>query len=373
MEHKYRIYKLLDPRYSEGHKNYIRYIGKTHQSLKHRLSNHWGERCSDGRPKDVWLAGLAEYGYKPRIELVETFHARDEEEAKAREKYWIERYCELGYCLTNIRGNDKRWPQFLAAEDADKREKFLVRTLGPAFARGNKAGIEQLIYERSVLMDYYRVEGRLIADMLKRKLEKNKVAIEQMLSEREINDTLATEAREAVGKPLPEKSGTALSELKKSLQKRTGLSENASLQEYIDTITYHPGEDSKPIPKTFFETYKQESDNRLAQIEQSVLDKVERGEIKGLTAELLKEAIGAGDPPAISIANDLDNMPALKTYLENVERYGDDHHVFYLGKEPTARKREKIESLKEEARKKGWKGAEFEPLSVEQSSSPDEL
>jgi len=274
------------------------------------------------------------------------------EVVKVREKYWIEHYCKLGYRLLNVIGNNKRWPQFLSSEEKREQERFRAKVINPILMRIDKTGLEKLLDERYILEDFYEVESKLIAGLLESMLNDNKLAIEQLLIYDNTDSVLVICAREAIEKSLPERSDVpTLGDLKRNLRKKTGLSPDASLQDCIDVVIHPGSRKPEPTPKTFFETYKQESDDKLSKIEQDVFDRIERGEIEGVTADILREAIGSRKQPA-GIADHLDEMPALKHYLQVTEEKGDDWYVFYMGKEPSKKKREKVEALKQESAEK---------------------
>jgi len=84
---------------------------------------------------------------------------------------------------------------------------------------------------------------------------------------------------------------------------------------------------------TGFAEHIQWRNRGIYDLEQAVLDKIERGEITGPLAETLKKTISEMQPrPPTSIASNLDEMPALKLYVENAEKYGEEFYVKYMGK-----------------------------------------
>ena len=87
------IYQLVDPRTNE-----TRYIGKTGNTLNRRLWEHIHNARGGNQHRDYWIAELARFDLKPRIELIEEI---DIEDADDTERYWI-RFCRLVGCrLTN--------------------------------------------------------------------------------------------------------------------------------------------------------------------------------------------------------------------------------------------------------------------------------
>jgi len=82
---KVKIYALIDPQTNE-----VRYIGKTIQTLKKRLTQH----LCDGNNtyKTNWIKKLKTNGLKPKIELIELV---DDSEWVIREQYWISKYNNL--------------------------------------------------------------------------------------------------------------------------------------------------------------------------------------------------------------------------------------------------------------------------------------
>lgn len=85
------VYILIDP-----HTNRIRYVGKTSQTLKQRLSNHLAPaRLKKNSPKNVWLRSLKA---KPIIAVLEECEKKD---AEAAEIMWIRLLKLAGNNLTN--------------------------------------------------------------------------------------------------------------------------------------------------------------------------------------------------------------------------------------------------------------------------------
>ncbi len=90
---EYKIYKLFDPR-----DNQVRYVGLTFNSLKQRLKSHKNENSKSH--KTYWVKSLLKEGICPKIELIES-NIDTYETACEREIYWISKFKEDGYNLTN--------------------------------------------------------------------------------------------------------------------------------------------------------------------------------------------------------------------------------------------------------------------------------
>jgi len=345
-ERPYKIYRLADPRYSDDDNRRVRYIDKTQQDLKHRLVQH----CNLGLRKvsvwDAWIAELLELSRKPEIELIEIVDSQ--EKAVERKKFWVEHYILLGYLVMNREGAAKRDVRKLSASDIAERRKFLLRTLEPIFARSEREGVEQLLYERKVMLDFYEVEDRLIAELLVEKLEENGEEIRRLINEDELEEEVLDRVIGIIDAPIPERSKTpSLKGLKRELREKTGLPQGASLQECISAATRPSARKREETLREAFAKYKRDDGTDIEAIERDVLERIERGEIKGVTAQILKDALGDKKPEEPAFP--LDDMPALKHYMDIVKEKGEDWFIYYMGKEPTAAKREKVEALKRKA------------------------
>ena len=84
-----KIYTLSGPK---G----VRYVGKTIQSLKDRLSGHLSSKSNDHRGN--WISSLKARGIKPTINLIDLV---DEDVWQESEMYWIKKYKDEGFILTN--------------------------------------------------------------------------------------------------------------------------------------------------------------------------------------------------------------------------------------------------------------------------------
>lgn len=92
MERLAHIYGLFDPR-----TGYLRYIGKTVQSLNERVNQHLA-RVDSNTHKNMWLRQLKEQGLRPVCVSIAqcTVDAVDQ-----LERVWIALFKELGADLTN--------------------------------------------------------------------------------------------------------------------------------------------------------------------------------------------------------------------------------------------------------------------------------
>lgn len=91
---EYKIYKLVDPRKIDN----VRYIGLTFNSLRQRLKSHKHENGKSH--KNHWIKSLLKEGICPEIGLLES-NIDTYEVACEREIYWILKFKEEGYDLTN--------------------------------------------------------------------------------------------------------------------------------------------------------------------------------------------------------------------------------------------------------------------------------
>lgn len=89
----YKIYRLIDSRYSPGDGNYVRYVGKTYRELEERLREH-NSTCTSGILESGWFKAPT-FG----IQLVEFVNASVD--ITERESYWITLHERAGYNLLN--------------------------------------------------------------------------------------------------------------------------------------------------------------------------------------------------------------------------------------------------------------------------------
>lgn len=76
----------------------VRYIGKTHQTLKHRLCGHLDEaRKGAKNQRCQWVRMMLKWNKKPRIKLIATV----EGDGNETERQWINFFLNEGFNLTN--------------------------------------------------------------------------------------------------------------------------------------------------------------------------------------------------------------------------------------------------------------------------------
>lgn len=91
-QRRVKIYVLKDPR-----TNIVRYVGKTSQTLRRRLTGHLSDRGVNYRT--AWLNSLQSQGLIPIIELIDEV---DEVEWAVAEQKWISFYRSTSDCLVNL-------------------------------------------------------------------------------------------------------------------------------------------------------------------------------------------------------------------------------------------------------------------------------
>lgn len=87
-----KIYVLIDPR--DG---IIKYVGKTVQKLKYRLTQHITEKSNNKRK--TWIKSLKNKGLLP---IIEELDECEWEESAALERYWISQFKTWGFVLKNM-------------------------------------------------------------------------------------------------------------------------------------------------------------------------------------------------------------------------------------------------------------------------------
>lgn len=255
MKYNYQIYRLVDKRFPVTHEDYVRYVGRTHQYLRQRLSNHLATRNDPTDAKAAWLRELKSVNFEPEIQLVEVVPAGSTPSASSRERHWIDYHDKVGYNLLN----HKKYGDVVFPDEID--------------------------------------------DVVKARRDLNSV----------------------------------VKAVKDKAEVHTGYAEHI-----------------------------RRSDVNMEELERRLLERIEQGEFESSLAEKMKEALVAKKPPPpTSFASNLKDMPALRHYLAQVGKHGPDHYVFYLGKEPTDAKRQKVEELKVRARAKGWKDEEHEEYTAQ--------
>lgn len=91
---KYQVYTLTDPR-----TNIVKYVGKTQESLAKRLSKHIYDSKKHKNRRTNWLKNLLKNGFKPKIELLESFD--NSQDCYFAEIYWISQFRTWGFNLVN--------------------------------------------------------------------------------------------------------------------------------------------------------------------------------------------------------------------------------------------------------------------------------
>lgn len=113
-----KIYGLIDPKTGT-----IRYVGKTVNDLKHRLSAHISEsrNLQNNHPKHRWIRKVFDSGDEPNIVLIEEV---DDEIWEDREKYWINFYKHTNN-LTNISEGGIKPPNHQNEKRSEETKKKL--------------------------------------------------------------------------------------------------------------------------------------------------------------------------------------------------------------------------------------------------------
>lgn len=92
----YKIYRLVDPRYSLEHCDYVRYVGRTCREPEDRLRGHiQNSRIAARHCKEEYFNFSS-----LKIQLVESVDTLDE--SISREHFWIELHQKADYNLLNI-------------------------------------------------------------------------------------------------------------------------------------------------------------------------------------------------------------------------------------------------------------------------------
>jgi hypothetical protein len=122
------IYALTDPDSGE-----IRYIGKTGQSPKYRLTQHL-KRARDGKPGHLccWLRMLLREDQRPGICVLEELAA--DADWQVSERAWIERGRVAGWPLTNMTAGGEG----LLDPSPELRQQRAERMRGNHIADGNR-------------------------------------------------------------------------------------------------------------------------------------------------------------------------------------------------------------------------------------------
>lgn len=123
------IYVLKDPRTGE-----VRYVGKTKNSLRKRLTDHIYDSKRHKNRRANWIKSLAKKGLEPIIELIETVSSG--EDWAEREKYWIKWYRGNGCNLLNMTDGGEGSAGYVYTEEVRKR-------IGDA-SRGKKRSLDAI-------------------------------------------------------------------------------------------------------------------------------------------------------------------------------------------------------------------------------------
>jgi hypothetical protein len=139
----YSIYQLVDPR-----DNTPFYVGYS-QTPETRYLQHMRGGIVNKR-LSFMLANLTQEGLQPIIEVLETLEG-DEQKAKEREVYWIQKYREMGLPLVNVgntsKGRDKV-TYYLEPGQLDKLEDMRIAYKKATGKRLNEQDFMRLIIER---------------------------------------------------------------------------------------------------------------------------------------------------------------------------------------------------------------------------------
>ena len=120
---KYKIYTLADPDTGE-----VRYVGKTKNSLQHRLKQHIYETFRYKSYKASWIKGLLLNEKMPIIELLDETN----EDWQSLESYWIAQFKSWGFKLVNMtEGGDGNQNQVITQETKQKISQTLKGTKRP--------------------------------------------------------------------------------------------------------------------------------------------------------------------------------------------------------------------------------------------------
>lgn len=119
---KISIYALKDPRTDK-----IRYVGKTNQSLKARISAHFMDKCKCLRTQ--WMSELKSLGLRPVFIILESLEAGTP--WQDREIYWIAKMRSIGADLTNSTSGGEGVPNLPKETRERMRKTWLGRKHTP--------------------------------------------------------------------------------------------------------------------------------------------------------------------------------------------------------------------------------------------------
>lgn len=178
---EYKIYKLVDPT-----NNLPRYIGLTFNSLTQRLKSHRNENSKSH--KSYWIKSLSERGLKPKIELIES-GIESYETACEREIYWIFKFKQEGFDLTNSTGG------------GDKNKKMSDESrLKMSNSQRERHKTYKMIFTdeiRSKISESTKIRMSDPKEIRKLKIS-NKKYEDSKTEEQKINDTLIQKSRKII-------------------------------------------------------------------------------------------------------------------------------------------------------------------------------
>ena len=114
------IYGLIDP-----NTNIIRYIGKSDKP-KTRLSNHIQTSKKSKTHKSNWINSLIKEKKKPIITILEEVNIENWEE---REKFWIKKYKDDGYDVTNFTNGGEGGEKIHFIDKIELYKKYIIENL----------------------------------------------------------------------------------------------------------------------------------------------------------------------------------------------------------------------------------------------------
>lgn len=185
------IYMLIDPR-----DEMVRYVGKTNQDVKKRLSAHMGDKSNCHRVH--WLNTLKKLGLKPEIILLESISG--EWPWQESEKYWIKYFKDQGFNLTNNTSGGDGVPD-LPQETRDKmRLTWLGRKHKPETIlllrianKGRKHTPEHKQHMKEIMTGRTNTWGDKVAETIRKVSKEEAENIKQRLNNGELVKDLALE------------------------------------------------------------------------------------------------------------------------------------------------------------------------------------
>lgn len=152
-----KIYALVEPISNE-----IKYIGKTKQELRKRLSAHIHESKTSNTKKNTWIQSLKKKGLKPKIEEIDLVL---ETEWEFWEIYWIAQFKTWGFELKNTDGGGKgQSSEFMKNNNPmfklETRLKSSKSLMGNQFAKGIKHSQETKERVGKGVRKYYSINPR---------------------------------------------------------------------------------------------------------------------------------------------------------------------------------------------------------------------